>query len=533
MIHLVKPFMPIIPEVQKPEKNVPFKEKMLWTSLTLLIFLVCSQIPLYGIVSSGASDPLYWMRVILASNRGTLMELGISPIVTSSMVMQLLTGVKILSVGDDEESKACMRAAEKLVGMLITLGQGSAYILGGMYGDVGQLGWGNASMILIQLLVSGIIVLCLDEMLQKGYGLGSAISLFIATNICETIIWKSFSPHTVNYGRGVEYEGAVIATIHLLMTRFFFYFLILFFLFFSFFSFLFLFFFFFFFFFLSFFFFPFSFPFPFPFFLFLTLPPPPQKKKKKKKNRNDKVRALKEAFYRPNLPNLTNLLATVFIFVVVIYFQGFRVDIPIKSQRMRQTTTYPIKLFYTSNMPIILQTALVSNLFFFSQMLYKKFPTNIFISLFGSWQSYENSPQSFPVGGLCYYLSPPSSLSEIFLDPIHFFFYVAFVLGTCALFSRTWIEVSGSSPRDVARQLLDQKMVIVGHRASEGATIAYLKRYIPTAAAFGGLCIGFLSISADFMGAIGSGTGILLAVSIIYQYYEQFVKEQEETGILF
>lgn len=467
MIHLVKPFMPIIPEVQKPEKAVPFKEKMLWTSLTLLIFLVCSQIPLYGIVSSGASDPLYWMRVILASNRGTLMELGISPIVTSSMVMQLLTGVKILSVGDDEDSKACMRAAEKLVGMLITLGQGSAYILGGMYGDVRDLGWGNAAMILIQLLVSGIIVLCLDEMLQKGYGLGSAISLFIATNICETIVWKSFSPHTVNYGRGVEYEGAVIATIHLLMSR------------------------------------------------------------------NDKVRALKEAFYRPNLPNLTNLLATVFIFVVVIYFQGFRIDIPIKSQRMRQTTTYPIKLFYTSNMPIILQTALVSNLFFFSQLLYKKFPSNIFISLFGTWQTYENSPQSFPVGGLCYYLSPPSSLSEFFIDPLHFFFYIAFVLGTCALFSRTWIEVSGSAPRDVARQLLEQKMVIVGHRASEQATIAYLKRYIPTAAAFGGLCIGFLSVSADFMGAIGSGTGILLAVSIIYQYYEQFVKEQEETGMFF
>jgi len=466
MIHLVKPFIPIIPEVQKPEKNVPFKEKMLWTTLALLIFLVCSQIPLYGIVNSDASDPLYWMRAILASNRGTLMELGISPIVTSSMVMQLLTGVKILSVGDDEESKNCMRAAEKLVGMLITLGQGAAYIFGGMYGDVGLLGWGNASLILIQLVISGIMVLCLDEMLQKGYGLGSAISLFIATNICETIIWQSFSFHTVNYGRGVEYEGAIIATIHLLLFR------------------------------------------------------------------NDKVRALKEAFYRPDLPNLTNLLATVFIFIVVIYFQGFRVDIPIKSQRMRQTTTYPIKLFYTSNMPIILQTALVSNLFFFSQLLYKKFPTNIFVSLFGSWQAYRNSPQSFPVGGLCYYLSPPA-LSDVFHDPIHFSFYVVFVLGSCALFSRTWIEVSGSSPRDVARQLLDQKMVIVGHRASEGATIAYLKRYIPTAAAFGGLCIGFLSISADFMGAIGSGTGILLAVSIIYQYYEQFVKEQEENAVLF
>lgn len=55
-------------------------------------------------------------------------------------------------------------------------------------------------------------------------------------------------------------------------------------------------------------------------------------------------------------------------------------------------------------------------------------------------------------------------------------------------------------------------------------------RYIPTAAAFGGLCIGALSVLADFLGAIGSGTGILLAVTIIYQYFEIFVKEQAEVG---
>merc|ERR1712140_124325 len=59
----------------------------------------------------------------------------------------------------------------------------------------------------IQLFVAGLIVLLLDELLQKGYGLGSGISLFIATNICETIVWKSFSPATVNTGRGTEFEG--------------------------------------------------------------------------------------------------------------------------------------------------------------------------------------------------------------------------------------------------------------------------------------------------------------------------------------
>lgn len=87
---------------------------MLWTAVTLLIFLVCSQVPLYGIMSSDSSDPLYWMRVILASNRGTLMELGISPIVTSGMIMQLLAGANLIEVDFGlKEDRALFSGAQK------------------------------------------------------------------------------------------------------------------------------------------------------------------------------------------------------------------------------------------------------------------------------------------------------------------------------------------------------------------------------------------------------------------------------------
>merc|ERR1711903_425318 len=103
--------------------------------------------------------------------------------------------------------------------MIITVGESVAYVLSGMYGDVKDLGAGNAILIIIQLFVAGVIVIVLDELLQKGYGLGSGISLFIATNICETIVWKAFSPATINTGRGTEFEGAVIALFHLLITR--------------------------------------------------------------------------------------------------------------------------------------------------------------------------------------------------------------------------------------------------------------------------------------------------------------------------
>lgn len=133
-----------------------------------------------------------------------------------------------------------------------------------------------------------------------------------------------------------------------------------------------------------------------------------------------------------------------------------------------------------------------------------------------------------PVGGLCYYMSPPPSLSAVAVDPVHAIVYIVFMLGTCAFFSKTWIDVSGSSPRDVAKQLKEQQMVMSGYRETSMQKV--LERYIPTAAAFGGLCIGALSVTADLMGAIGSGTGILLAVTIIYQYFETFVKEQSEMG---
>ena len=113
-LQLVKPFQQILPEVSAPERKVPFIQKVAWTAVTLLIFLVCSQVPLYGIVSSDSSDPLYWMRVILASNRGTLMELGISPIVTSGMIMQLLAGANLIDVDFSlKEDRALFGAAQK------------------------------------------------------------------------------------------------------------------------------------------------------------------------------------------------------------------------------------------------------------------------------------------------------------------------------------------------------------------------------------------------------------------------------------
>jgi protein transport protein SEC61 subunit alpha len=240
---------------------------------------------------------------------------------------------------------------------------------------------------------------------------------------------------------------------------------------------------------------------------------------------------LKEAFYRGHAPNLTNLLATLLVFFIVIYFQGFRVDLAVRSTKMRGAHySYPIKLFYTSNTPVIRQTALVSNAYFFSQLLYKRFKSNMLVNLLGQWQETDYSGQSIPVGGVVYYISPPGSLSGFFEDPIHGLCYILFVIASTAMFSRLWIDVSGSSAKDVAKELKDQGTFIPGYRDS--STVNVLNRYIPIAASCGGMCIGLLTIFADIVGAIGSGTGILMAVTIIYQYFEIVVKEQESASLL-
>lgn len=460
-LNLVKPLMFLVPSIKDPNKVIQKKDRFIWTAIALFIYLICCQIPLYGIYKSENADPLYWLRVILASNRGTLMELGISPIVTSGMIMQLLAGARLIDVDKkNKEDRDLFDGATKIFGFLITIGEAVAYVISGMYGDLSNLGAINAYLIIIQLIAAGVIVLLLDELLQKGYGLGSGISLFIAVNICENIVWKCFSPFTINNESGVvEYEGAIISTIHMLITR------------------------------------------------------------------PNKITALQKAFYRTSSANLFNIITTIVVFFIVIYFQGFKYEVKIShKQQPGVYRTYPIKLFYSSNTPIILQTALVSNLYFFSQILYKRYKTNFIVKLLGQWQDVESGGHSIPVGGLSYYISPPRDMLEIARDPFHTIFYILFVLISCALFSKTWCEVSGSSANDVAKNLRDQGYFIQGHR--DDSTKDVFKRSIPIAATFGGMCIGALTIFADFVGAIGSGTGILLAVGIVYSMYEEIIKKE-------
>ena len=210
-IYLLKPILPFIPKISSPKRIIKKQEKLIWTAMVLFIFLICSQIPLYGIYQSEGRDPFHYMRVIFASNRGTLMELGISPIVSSSMILQLFVGLHLISVDKNvQEDRYLLEACQKFFGLLITLGTSISSVYSGMYGSVELIGVKNSILLIIQLSFAGLMVMLLDEILTNGYGIGSGISLFMATNISENILWKSLSPFTLTTEKGV-FSGAVTA----------------------------------------------------------------------------------------------------------------------------------------------------------------------------------------------------------------------------------------------------------------------------------------------------------------------------------
>jgi protein transport protein SEC61 subunit alpha len=100
------------------------------------------------------------------------------------------------------------------------------------------------------------------------------------------------------------------------------------------------------------------------------------------------------------------------------------------------------------------------------------------------------------------------------LDPLHFIIYLIFIMTCCALFSKLWIEISGEGPKEIAKKLKNEEMVLTGHRNT--SLIKVLNKYIPIAAACGGIMIGLLTVIADFLGAIGSGNTNIFIYIIIF-----------------
>lgn len=461
-LYALEPVIRRMPEVAVPKRHVSFREKFMWTGVALLVFFIMTQIPLYGaqtresftdlngngkldfndtnkdgIVQVGENtEPFvdhngngYWdagvqeyfgqLRFVLASHVGSLMELGIGPIVTAGIVMQLLVGSKIIGLDlAESEDRALFTGVQKLLAILMGLLEGAVLVLSGHYG----VGFGSPAgiFILVQLTLGAIIVIFLDELVSK-YGFGSGISLFIAGGVAMTVIWQALNPAS---GAIPNFMGALAGG-----------------------------------------------------------------------------EGFVEAFFRIGPSNMMGVVATIVVFLIVVYAESMRIEIPLAYGSYGGVRgRYPIKFLYTSNIPVILAMTVFANFRFIATIL--------------------NAPW------ISYYTSPPNGLSAVAADPIQAVIYMVILVLAAMGFAWLWVNLTSMGPRDVAKQLDESGMLIPGFRRDIRVMEGVLSRYIMPTALLGGAFVGLLSAGADFLGALGSGTGILLTVGIMYSLYQEIAKEQ-------
>ena len=156
----------VFPSVVKPVRKKSLNERLIWTVGALLLYLVMSQIPLYG-VASGMEDQMSYTSIIFATAQGTLVHLGIGPIVTAGLVLQLLKGADIIPLNfKDPADRALFSSSTKVLALFITFVEGIAFMIGGQFGT--GLSGTTQVIIIAQLVLAGFVILLLDELVQKA-----------------------------------------------------------------------------------------------------------------------------------------------------------------------------------------------------------------------------------------------------------------------------------------------------------------------------------------------------------------------------
>ena len=453
---------PYIPQVPKPKRKVSLQTKLLWCGACVVVYMVMGQTPLFG-ATTPEYDFLAFARVIFASQQGSLVELGIGPIVTAGLLMQLLRGSDILKFDfKNPEERGVFQTATKILTYIVIGIEAPIYglaVYGGNITDPTVLG-----ILIGQLVAASIFVMFMDELIQKGWGLGSGISLFIACGVAQQILWSLFSPLPAG-------DGGTVGII------------------------------------------PYIFQLGF------------QDASIGMFGHN-----LADAVFRSNqLPSIFGLCLTAGILLILVYTQGMKVEIPIVSTKYRGfSATYPIKLMYVSNIPVILASALTANAVFIGQMLWAQLNPRNASPFFNILAQFDPTSPSSPIGGIVYYITPPRGLELLAIDPMRGVLYVLFMIGIVVVFGKLWVELGGLSSKKAAQNLLDADVVIPGFRRSNKPVEALLNKYIPSVTILGSVILGVIAGVSDILGVFGSGIGILLTVDILINYYNQLVREKVE-----
>ena len=450
-LRLVSPIARIVPSVRKPDRDPGFRVKFFWTAMAVIIYLIMTNVPLYGIERGAGVDIFWTLRVILASSRGTLAELGIGPIVTGGLILEIMVGSKMIDVDlTDPTDRQLFNQASKAMAVIMTIFEASVYVVGGAYG---HLDLATATLVISQLIVAGIIIIMLDELVQKGWGFGSGISLFIVAGVASRIAWSLFSPIMERDG---YYHGIIPALFQVAFGG----------------------------------------------------------------------GSINDIIVRYGLPDLVGLTTTIGMIIFIIYLEAMKIEIPVEHKLHRFRFRYPLKFMFSSNVPVILAGALFANIMFFSQMLWNRYHGNFFASLLGSWVVENNRP--IPTGGLAYFVVPPNGILYSIEHPYQAIGYLLLLTVSCYYFGIMWVEIAGIGPEKIAEQLLASGLGIPGLRRSKKIIADFLRPYISVAAGFSGLLIGLIAGIADILGAYSSGSGILLAVSILNSLFEEIGRKYAE-----
>ena len=484
----LKPVIDRFPAIKKPEGHVHFRTKMSWTLLILIIYFVMTNVAMYGL-GPDTLDLFSQYRAILAGASGSLMHLGIGPIVTGSIIMQLFTGAKIIKLDLQKTSdKAIYQGTQKVMVLVMIVVEAVPQVFGFLEPDtifVTQVGATYAKMtIIIQLILGSYLVFLMDEVVSK-WGIGSGISLFIAAGVSQAIFTGTFNWEAAPGEEGGAPTGTLPRVIWFL--------------------------------------------------------------------RNSSARSLSDSGYQQlfiSPPNsIIALIGTIIVFLIVVYAESSRIELPLSHGKVRGARgRYPIRLIYASNIPVILMSALLANVNMFA-LLFWTHPTLKTMPILGhNWRlgGFEPGTTTPSMGGAWYvnrvngvqdWLLPmlsPDTYGQYTLGHetwqvvIHVIVYLGvMVIGSMA-FAKFWIDTTNMGPEAVAKQIQSSGMQIPGFRRDPRILKRVLERYIPAVTLFSGAFVGLLAAGADMIGTTGSssGTGVLLTVGIMIRLYEQIGKEQ-------
>jgi preprotein translocase subunit SecY len=442
-------FLSNLPEVAGPtQKRLSFKEKLKWTGIVLVLFFVLGYIPLFGL-GRNALQQFEYLSIILGAEFGSIVSLGIGPIVTGSIVLQLLNGSGIMKFDlTTHEGKKNFQGTQKLLSIFFILFEASIYVfMGGLAPPaefVGTSRFFQLELLLVfQLFLGGMLILFMDEVVSK-WGFGSGISLFIAAGVSKALFLRTFSPLPSPTNPGVA-SGAIPA-------------------------------------------------------LFQSL------------SAGDPVTA--------GLM-LAAVVSTVVVFVVAVYVQAMKIEIPLSFGRIRgHGIRWPLSFMYTSNIPVILMAALMANIQLWARLL-----QNWGHPLLGTFIG--NSP----VSGLVAWINSPNIVGNLikgslrFADIWHSGIYLLIFMVGCVVFGIFWVQTAGMDSKSQAKQIMASGLQIPGFRKDQRVLERLLDRYIFPLTIMGSIAVGFLAALADLTGALTHGTGLLLTVMIVYRLYEEISKQ--------